>query len=160
MYVPFAVCSPTRCPAALSLTHTACQHAGTRFFNADADLFAHAATVSDKASPTKGIRIYDALKATRWHPDFRLQNVSIAAVRLSLAAARCSPLWAAGGKKAPSTAAIASMINRFTMCCTELRALRTMGTVIQRQYFINSVLSDCVPSQPDAVIWSAICWRI
>jgi hypothetical protein len=70
----------------------------------------HAAAVSDKASPTKGLHVYDALKAKRWHPDFRLQDVSVAMVRQSLGAARRSPLWAAGGKKAPSTAAIASVI--------------------------------------------------
>ena len=66
-----------------------------------------AAEVSDKASPSKGVRFYDALKAKRWHPEFGLRGVTIASVRGTLAAARQSPLWAPGGKKAPSSAAIA-----------------------------------------------------
>ena len=69
-----------------------------------------AAEVNDKAAPTAGVRLYDALKAKRWHPDFQLQDVTVAAVRSSLTAARRSPLWAPDGKKAPSTAAIASAI--------------------------------------------------
>ncbi len=66
-----------------------------------------AGEVSDKASPTKGVRFYDALKAKRWHPEFGLRGVTVMAVRGTLAAARQSPLWAPGGKKAPSSAAIA-----------------------------------------------------
>jgi len=53
------------------------------------------------------VRFYDALKAKRWHPEFGLRAVTVAAVRGTLAAARQSPLWAPGGKKAPSSAAIA-----------------------------------------------------
>ena len=93
-----------------------------RTTDADTGLMPHAAAVNDKASPTKGLRMYDALKAKRWHPDFRLQDVSVAKVCQSLAAARRSPLWAAGGKKAPSTAAIASMIRRLTMSVLDREA--------------------------------------
>ena len=82
-----------------------------------------AAEVSDKASPTKGVRFYDALKAKRWHPDFRHQDVTVAAVRGTLAAARQSPLWAPGGKKAPSSAAIASA-SSFPATATFVRPFR------------------------------------
>ena len=84
-------------------------HAALQAALADAHPFTPgAAEVSDKASPTKGVRYYDALKAKRWHPDFGLQGVTVAEVRSTLVAARQSPLWAPGGKKAPSSAAIAS----------------------------------------------------
>ena len=90
------------------LADPSCQFAGLELLMLKLECLRCAAAVSEEASPTKGVRIYDALKAKRWHPGFRLQDVSIAAVRQTLDAARCSPLWAAGGKKAPSTAAIAS----------------------------------------------------
>ena len=45
---------------------------------------------------TQSPLLYDVLEEGQWHPDFEMDDVSVAAVQQALDAARLSPLWTAG----------------------------------------------------------------